>query len=262
MYVDDRSVQRALKAKGFYAGEIDGMFGPNSIRAERLLLSSIQGSAQWPNERVRIAVEQQMFKDLGFYSSAIDGLPGPATQVAVEKWQDHITFDRPSPNPTAGVTASSVWPRQSECPTFYGQPGQTTKIVRLEVPYPLYLDWQLSTKVTSIQIHEKCHDAAARAFADVLAHYGVERIHELGIDQFGGSVNVRRMRNGTAWSMHAFGCAIDFDADRNQLRENHRTARFAQPEYGPFIDCWERQGAINLGRARDMDWMHFQFARL
>lgn len=266
MFIDDRSVQRFLQSKGLYAGAIDGAFGQASIAASRALLTSLGSAATtyapaWPEARVRIAVEQAIFESIGQDLGIIDGVPGPRTQIARERWQDHVTFVQPSPEPTAGVAKATIWPRQSECATFYGQPGHTPN-VRLASPYPLYLDWQLSQKVDSFLIHEKCHDAALRAMNAVLAHYGPDQIHALGLDQFGGALNVRKMRNGSAWSMHAYGCAIDWDADRNQLRENHTTARFARPEYAAFLDAWEAEGAISLGRARDFDWMHVQFARL
>lgn len=263
MFIDDRSVQRALQAAGFYKGAIDGDFGGASKTAARQLAAQrAKGyEAGWPDARVRLAVEQAMCADLGFYTSSIDGITGAATQVARERWQDHITFDRPSPNPTAGVVKATIWPRQREMAAFYGEPGKTRN-VRLASPYPLYLDWNLSARVDSFLIHEKCHDSALRAMNAVLGHYGPERIHELGLDQFGGCLNVRKMRNGSSWSVHAFAAAIDWDADRNALRENHRTARFAKPEYSAFLDAWEAEGWISLGRARDMDWMHVQAARL
>lgn len=262
--IDDRSLQRAMAAAGFYRGEVDGQFFGGSKAAARAWVAQRAPSYApgWSDERVRLAAEQAVFADLGFYTVEIDGQGGPATQVAREKWQDHITFDRPSPNPTAGVAKATVWPRQADCASFYGEPGKTTDIVSLDLPFPFYLDWDLSTRVSRIQIHRKCRDSLGRVYAAVLAAYGEAEIHRLGIDQFGGSVVVRKMRNGSRWSMHAFGCAVDHDADRNQLRESHRTARFARPEYTPFIDAFEAEGWISLGRARDMDWMHFQAARL
>ena len=86
--------------------------------------------------------------------------------------------------------------------------------------------------------------------------------HRLGIDQFGGCLSVRPMRNGTAWSTHAFGCAIDWDADRNQLRTPFAKSQMGKPEYAKFLDLWEEEGWISLGRARNFDSMHVQAARL
>jgi hypothetical protein len=265
--IDTRSVQRALATAGFYRGEIDGDYGPASKAAARARVGeALTGNPAklklglWPDARIRVAVEQIMMRDLGFYTGAVDGISGPATQAGLEKWQDHLTFHVDSPNPAAGVPKAVVWPRQAEVERFFGKPGENQ--VRLKTPYPLYLDWALSEKLSGFQCHEKIHDAALRVLKRVLEHYGEAKIHELGLDQFGGCLNVRKMRNGSAWSMHAWGIAIDWDADRNQLRETSRTARMARPEYAPFLDLWEEEGFISLGRARNFDWMHVQAARL
>jgi hypothetical protein len=62
--------------------------------------------------------------------------------------------------------------------------------------------------------------------------------------------------------MHSWGIAFDFDPDRNQLKWDHTRASFARPEYEKWFYLWEEEGAVSLGRARDYDWMHIQFARL
>lgn len=263
MLIDDRSVQRALAAAGFYHDIIDGDFGKNSMDAARAWVAQRRPdrpTATWPDTRIRLAVEQIIMLDAGFYVSSIDGIPGPATQVALEKWQDHLTFTRP-PLPDAEIAhLPPQWPRQADVERFYGKPGEHQ--VRVQSPYPLYLDWALSERLNSFLCHEKIHDAVARVLGRVLDAYGPDAIHDLGLDQFGGCLNVRRMRNGSAWSMHAWGIAIDWDADRNTLRETSRTARMARPEYAKFLDLWEEEGFISLGRARDFDWMHVQAARL
>jgi hypothetical protein len=262
MMIDDRSVQRALAAAGVYSAEIDGDFGRLSKTAARILASRRAAgySETWPDSRVRIAVEQAMMADIGAYKTTIDGIGGPATQAALEKWQDHITFGR-APLPDEAVAYQrEIWPRQADVKKFYGEPGENQ--IRLTSPYPLYLDWALSTKVSSFMCHEKIHDAAARVMGRVLDAYGLDKIHELGLDQFGGCLNVRRMRNGQAWSMHAWGIAIDWDADRNPLRASSKTALMATPPYAKFLDLWEEEGFISLGRLRNFDWMHVQAARL
>jgi hypothetical protein len=263
MLIDDRSLQRALAAAGLYTGQIDGVFGPSSRAAARAFVAErAHGySAKWPDSRARIAAEQAVLKAHGFYESEVDGLAGPATHLALERWQDFITFKRPSPAPAAGVKSATAWPRQKDMIEFYGVPGKCP-LVKLVSPYPLYLDWDLSDSLDGFMIHQRCHDSALRAMKRVLAYYGLDQIHALGLDQFGGCLNVRRMRNGSAWSTHAFAAAIDWDADRNQLRETSRTARMARPEYAPFLDAWEAEGWLSLGRARNFDWMHLQAARL
>ena len=48
----------------------------------------------------------------------------------------------------------------------------------------------------------------------------------------------------------------------NQLRWGKDKAAFARPEYARWFDLWEEEGALSLGRVRNYDWMHVQFARL
>ncbi len=63
-------------------------------------------------------------------------------------------------------------------------------------------------------------------------------------------------------STHSWGIAIDWDADRNPLRATSKTALLATPPYAKFLDLWEEEGFVSLGRARNYDWMHVQAARL
>jgi len=154
-----------------------------------------------------------------------------------------------------------TWPTEAECPKFYGKKGENqTQII---LPYPMVLDWDKNVRITKMTCHEKVADAMLRVFKDLLNEYGLPRIQELGIDQFGGCLNVRLKRGSkSAWSIHSWGVAVDLDADRNLLKETAKTARFARPEYLPMWRIIEGQGAISYGRQKDFDWMHWQFARL
>ncbi len=258
MLMDTKTVQRAMAATGFYKGLIDGGYGPITRFAAREIAKSKINlyKPTWSDDRVRIAIEQ-MIMSPKFYTSAIDGLPGPATQVALEKWQDYITFDRRSPDPSAGVVGSTIWPTQAKMVEFYGKPG--TNHTTIKPPYSVYYD---GDKVSKIVINKKCADSALRILNAVKKAYGAAKIKELGLDRYGGSYNNRKMRNGTALSTHAMAAAWDWDPERNQLRQTRRSAQFAKPEYDAFIDAHEAEGWISLGRARDFDWMHFQAVRL
>lgn len=153
------------------------------------------------------------------------------------------------------------WPKQdyASMVKFYGPVGENQ--IQIQLPYPMVLDWEPKT-VTRITCHEIVADPMRRIFEKLLAEYGLKKLHDLGIDQFGGMLNVRKMRGGNAWSIHSWGAACDLDPNRNQLRETKKTARFARPEYLPMWKIIEAEGATSLGRARDFDWMHFQFANL
>ena len=154
-----------------------------------------------------------------------------------------------------------TWPTEAECPKFYGPKGENqTGIV---LPYPMVLDWEPGTVIRKMTCHEKVAAAMTGIFTRLRDEYGEARLAELGINQFGGCLNVRLKRGSkSAWSIHSWGCAVDLDADRNQLRETSATARFARPEYLPMWKIIEGAGAVSLGRARNYDWMHWQFARL
>ena len=70
------------------------------------------------------------------------------------------------------------------------------------------------------------------------------------------------MRGGTRLSTHAWGIAIDWDPERNQLKWGRDRAAFADAAYEPWWQAWESEGWVSLGRERNFDWMHVQAARL
>lgn len=143
----------------------------------------------------------------------------------------------------------------------YGQPGDPTNLTIITLPYPMRVAWDLKTSVNRIQCHKLIAAPLLAVFHDLLAAYGLEKLQELGIDLYGGCVNVRLMRGSkTRWSHHAWGIAIDLDPSRNLLKETHKTARFARPEYKPMIDAFYAHGFKGLGREEDRDWMHFEIA--
>ena len=153
------------------------------------------------------------------------------------------------------------WPTEAECPKFFGPKGENQTSIQL--PYPMRLAWDMDTLVHKITCHEKVAEPLGRIFAKLYSEYGQAKLTELGIDRFGGCLNVRLKRGSkTSWSIHSWGVAIDLDPDRNTLRETSRTARFARPEYLAMWRIIESEGAVSLGRAKDYDWMHWQFARL
>lgn len=142
----------------------------------------------------------------------------------------------------------------------YGTPNDTGKgyLVTIKLPYPMRLSWDKNVKVTKMSCHKLVADKFLAVFNDLLAHYGYEKLVELGIDLFGGCFNFRKMRGGSDWSRHAFGVAIDLDPERNLLKESKKTARFARPEYKPMIDIFYKHGFVSLGVEKNYDWMHWE----
>lgn len=148
-----------------------------------------------------------------------------------------------------------------EIESIYGQPGDPHQLTVITLPYPMRIAWDKSKKVTKMQCHNKVANRFYNVFKDLLAHYGLAEIQRLGIDLFGGCVNVRLMRGSkTIWSRHSWGIAIDLDPDRNQLKWKWSASQFSKPEYKPMLDIFYKHGFINLGKEKGYDSMHFETA--
>jgi hypothetical protein len=155
-------------------------------------------------------------------------------------------------------------PRQREVRTFYGRPGPEieAQLMYADLPFALRLDWELGQSVRRLRLHKKCAPAAVTALTAVRDHYGMAKMSELGIDRYAGGYNHRKMRGGKSWSMHAYGCAMDFYAAPNGLRTKCPDALFCKPEYKPFLDIMESHGWLPAIRLWGSDAMHFQMAKL
>lgn len=147
---------------------------------------------------------------------------------------------------------------QKELQQKYGNPCKPENHTTINLPYPMRLAWDKTKTVSKVTCHKLVAQNFLNVFNDLLKHYGLIKIQELGIDLFGGIYNCRPMRGGTTFSTHAYAVAIDLDPERNQLKETKKTARFARPEYKPMIDIFYKNGFIGLGPEKDFDWMHFQ----
>lgn len=270
------AIQRALKARGFYSGAIDGILGPNSLEGVEAWIRSVSvNPTKWSKNRLLVAAEQLLYKSMDIEVGIIDGFPGPMLKNAREQYKAKITLNwrdeadsiheevKPAPvveRPTVQRVPSSTWPRQKDCMSFYGSPGSNQ--VTLSLPYPMRVAWNKRQIVKSWSCHAKVDENMKRIFQRTLDHYGYEKIKELGLDLWGGTLNVRKMRGGSSWSMHSWGIAVDIDPDNNALKWGSNRATLARPEYKKFWEFVYDEGAISLGIERNYDWMHFQFARL
>lgn len=227
-----REIQKALSDAGFYKGAIDGVIG-------------------W---RHKAAVKAfQVANGL-----AADGIVGPITLSAL--FPEKIDRDEGAPIQPPDDDGGPPWPKQKDAMKFYGAVGMhQTKLV---LPFPMKLAWDLDVSIHSFSIHEKVHNSASRCFDKIAAAYTAMERAEIGLDLFGGCLNVRRMRGGTSYSMHSWGIAIDFDPERNRLTWGKDKARLAKPDCEEFWRIWEDEGWVSLGRARGFDFMHAQAARL
>lgn len=270
--MDVKQIQREIAKLGYAVGAPDGIAGRQTLGAvdTMLMSSNIPDWVLWTDSRRLVAVEQLILRDVhGIETGAIDGLVGEQTRYArsvwearqkgpgeakkVETWRDR----EPSVIPKGEQT--SMWPKQVDAEMFYGTPG--TGFIQILLPFPFRLAWEPQKIVTKATVHSKCAAAFQNVWKRTLDSYGLDRIKVLRLDMFGGAANVRRMRGGTRWSMHAYGCAWDIDPDRNQLKWGRDKALLDGAEYKPFWDIVYNEGGLSLGIERNYDWMHWQFTR-
>lgn len=185
-----------------------------------------------------------------------------ALLVAVKEGRVSV-IPRVSAPVTTPEATSWVYPRQSDVAAFYGPAGALDCTAgRCTLPFAFPLAWDADQRVTSFACHRKVAADMTAIFAETAKHYGEAEFRRLRLDQFGGCYNYRVMRGGSAMSMHAWGIAVDLDPTNNQLKWGRDKAAFARSAYEPFWTIVEAHGATSLGRRKNFDWMHFQFAGL
>jgi peptidoglycan hydrolase-like protein with peptidoglycan-binding domain len=256
-------LQRYLQVGGFYGGAVDGVEGPMTQRAVRQYVDVMHGiDGEWSDhghivfsyERQRLAVNQHFFARNGWYRGRIDGLYGPATEYAIELWQNHLR------GVDGDTKTEGRWPLYRDMIAFYGKPGENN--VTRELPYPMRLAWDTNTTVNRIVVNKRCADSMMQCLKKVLDHYGYDEVRRLRLDLFGGCYNNRLMRGGTRLSVHAVAAAIDIDPEMNPLRAGGDKAWLARPQYDMWWRIWEEEGWVSLGRRRNYDYQHIQAVRL
>lgn len=235
----EKWLQSRLTAHGFPCGQIDGILGVKTLHALRAFQRSLGLSVTSQADKATVAA-----------------LRTPSSRVSVEVSDFIPDRDRDEPDDRR----KSIWPRQKDVSGFYG--GVGTNQTRIDVPWDMRLAWDKSVVIRRVTVHQKVAESAQRVLQKVKGIYSDREIKDLGLDLFGGTLNVRRMRGGNRYSMHSWGIAWDFDPERNQLSWKRPQARLSLDDAIPFWQAWEAEGWVSLGRARNFDWMHVQAARL
>lgn len=153
------------------------------------------------------------------------------------------------------------WPHddQLSLTRFYGRPGQVA-MGNVRVPWHMIYAEPPHPPIPHFLMHVKCVTAMNLILQNIWDHYGrsQQEIEEVGMHIYGGAYNPRKIRGSTRWSVHAFGAAVDFDPDHNEMSyAPHKPHRMAQP----VIDAFKAEGAFWGGDfSYRKDPMHFQFA--
>lgn len=235
-------LQSRLTAHGYAVGPIDGIIGDKTLAA----LKAFERDNEFTSDGI---ADEKVIRALRASASAVP----PKVMIEIPNRDIPPVKETHQPSKT-------VWPRQADVPAFFGKIGENQ--TQIEAPYEMFLAWSKSIRVRKITLHQKAAASAQRVLEKVANTYSAKERADLGLNLFGGSLNVRKMRGGNSYSMHSWGIAIDFDPERNQLHWHKPQARLSHPDAVPFWIAWESEGWLSLGRARDFDHMHVQAARL
>lgn len=182
----------------------------------------------------------------------VDGIAGKKTWAAIAA--------------ALGVTNTKAvvknWPSQAIVRSglsIFGKPGDESNLLNIKPAYQLYY---CGTPVKTIRVHKAIAADVEAALKEILAHYGLAEIKRLGLDQYSGSYNYRKSTGASSLSMHAWGIALDFAAEKNTYSMKKPQASLSKPECEMWWKIWEKHGAVSLGRECNYDWMHLQFAKL
>lgn len=189
--------------------------------------------------------------------TAADGIPGPNT---ITKIMEKMGIEAPINSnllPQSKIRTNS---------SIYGRAGDEDNLVNVPVPSNYPLKYEGKT-VKTIRVHRLAKDSLVKALQEIADYYenkygSVEEAvkNVPGIYNYSGSYNFRKTTKGSSYSMHAYGLALDFDAENNTYHMDKTKARLARPEYNAFWDILEKYGWLSLGRRSDLDWMHCQYS--
>lgn len=267
-----RVIQSVLSEKGIYTGHIDGLRGNQSDLAIHAFLSDqsdgIAGDTwpDWSAARKAVAALQLLCLENDLDAGVVDGFYGPQTEAAAglllqlrssgDIRRDYVDIEPVRENPHG-------FPQETEqaLNDHYGSICDLP-LVKIECPWQLRLDWDLTTSVRTISVHAMLGESLSNILEKVYSHYGQEGVKLYGLDRYGGSYNCRKKRGGMhAWSTHAWGIAIDWYPSRNKLQWRSDKASLAHSDLDYWWEAWEQEGWLSLGRMENRDWMHVQAAK-
>lgn len=172
----------------------------------------------------------------------VDGFWGPKSQKAC---RDYLKSLMPSPNP---------WPKsdQNSLRKFYGQPGDESNLVTVDFPFATFYEGKV---VKKFRCHKRVADSLLRVLKNINAEYGSNKEIMEEAEDYGGVYNFRNKRGGTTFSVHAWGAAIDIDADDNTFRDSWPMKADMPLE---IMEEFAKEGWLSAGAFWGYDAMHFQ----
>jgi hypothetical protein len=112
--------------------------------------------------------------------------------------------------------------------------------------------------VSRTRVHARCADSLFRVLSNIKGMFAAAPHIVDEATDFAGVYNARPKRGGTAWSLHAWGAAIDLDADDNSFRDSWPMKADMPLE---IMEAFAREGWKSAGAFWGYDAMHHEAAR-
>jgi len=194
----------------------------------------------------QIRLMQQRLKDKFDATIVVDGFWGPVCQRACRAYLKSL------------MPKDNRWPKadQRSLMEFYGDPGDEDNLVVLEFPYPMFYG---DKRVEKTRVHKKCKASLERVLNKIrlLVEHHPEIMDEA--EDYGGVYNYRLKRGGSSYSLHAWGAAIDLDADDNSFRASWPMQADMPLE---IMEAFASEGWVSGGAFWGYDAMHFQATQI
>lgn len=181
-----------------------------------------------------------------------DGIVGPITAALLDAPHSDLV------NTATPTMATGDWPHDdtSSLISFYGKPWENADLLT-RVPVSFAMTYE-GSPVKSILFHVKAADALKRALDQIAERSKTDASVLRHVSRYSGSYNYRPIRGSSRLSCHAFGAAIDFDAEHLPMTHSPVSASIMPQE---VVDAFKSVGAFWGGDYRSRrDPMHFQFA--
>lgn len=222
----------------------DGVWGPRTMEAVAKKLG-VQATLE--------AIQKKV-------GTKADGVIGPKTLDAICSVFASLNLTTPVKT-TDGTCAPRVTQAEVRSgKSVYGKAGDESNMVFVKPPYTIYYDGKPYKH--GVKVHKLLAPSLEAIFKELLEAYGAEKIHELHMDNYAGGFFVKKTTGGSSYSIHSWGCAIDWWPEANALKTASPKAGFSKPEYKKWWEIWYKHGWIGLGPERNYDWMHVQAATL
>jgi len=167
---------------------------------------------------------------------------------SIDACRNHLRSLMPKDNP---------WPKsdQASLRAFYGEPGDESNLVSITFPYAMFYGGKLVTKT---RVNKKCADSLLRVLTSIRDIMPFNQSIKDEAQDYGGVFNFRLKRGGSSYSLHAYGAAIDLDADDNTFRDSWPMKADMPLE---IMEAFAKEGWIAAGAFWGYDAMHFQATR-